>query len=134
MKSEGFISYEYVFDNFQEGDSFYDRKLLKFEFLSKKDFGLIKQINLIDENGKFSSVYNYTKLSRILISMGLFKRLKKCIFWDKQILLTEKMADDILDDTNNQIIEEYIEMLKNGVENGIISNDEYNELIHSINN
>ena len=107
-----FISYEYIYNNFKDGDVFYDRQLRRFEFVEVKDLGMVKEIISIDEEGNFCSVYNYTKLSRILLSMSMFKRAKKWIFWDKNVLLIEQCADELLDDEHENIIDEYKKILQ----------------------
>lgn len=127
-----FISYEYIFNNFKDGDVFYDSQLRRFEFVEVKDLGMIKEIISIDEEGNLCSVYNYTKLSRILMSMGMFKRAKKWVFWDKNLLLTEQCADELLDDEHENIINEYKNMLSEGFNNGLISEKEYHELLENI--
>lgn len=128
-----FISYDYIFNNFKEGDIFYDRELRRFEMVKTFTHGLIKEIVIVDENGYESSVYNYTKLSRIILSTGLpFHRIKKSIFWDKLILLSEECADELIEEEQGDIIIEYKDMLKDGVETGIISKKEYKELIENI--
>ena len=127
-----FISYEYIFNNFKDGDVFYDRQLRRFEFVEIKDSGVVKEIISIDEEGDFCSIYNYTKLSRILLSMGMFKRAKIWILWDKNVLLTEQCADELLDDEHENIIKEYKNMLSEGFNNGLISEKEYHELLENI--
>jgi hypothetical protein len=128
-----FISYQYIFDNFKNGDVFYDKELQRFEFVEKKQYAnSLKEIKIIDHEGSDASIYNYTKLSRILLSMGYSGNLKKSIFWDKNILLTEDFADSLLDEQHENIIIEYKNMLEMGVKNGLISKKEYKELIDNI--
>jgi len=124
-----FISYDYIFDNFKEGDVFFTKDLKAYFFMWKLKNGIIKELRIIDEDDVESSVYNYTMVSRILISMGLVKRIKQTIYWDKSILLSKECADELLDKQHDKIIIEYKTMLEDGKKNGLINEKEYKELI-----
>ena len=123
-----FISYDYIFDNFKEGDVFFTKELKAYFLLEKSKNGIIKELIVVDEDEVESSVYNYTMVSRILISTGIVKRIKQTIYWNKSILLTKECADELLDNQHEKIVTEYKSMLEDGKKNGLISEKEFKEL------
>jgi predicted N-acyltransferase len=128
-----FISYEYVFNNFHPEDSFYDKELMRYEVIQTSlNNGMVKEIKVVDESGSISSIYNLTKLTRILLSMGITSRIKNYIFWDKPLLLTEDFADKLMDEQHKDIVDEYKNMLLDGVQKGLISDKEYRELMSRV--
>ena len=127
-----FISYEYIFNNFQPEDVFYDKELRKYTVTKIIKNGSIKEIRVIDNYSTVSSIFNYTKLTRILLSMGISSRMKDYVFWDKPLLLSEDFADELIDEQHKEIIEEYKNMLSDGLQKGLIGETEYIELLERV--
>jgi len=127
-----FISYDYIFNFLKPGDIFFDKELKGFYLLEKIENGILKELKIVDEDGSCFSIYNYTTVSRILLSMGIFKRIKQTIYWDKSILLSEEFANELLDKQHEEIVIDYKNMLKDGMKNGLITEKEFNELIERL--
>ena len=127
-----FISYDYIFENFKEGDVFFTKELKAYFLVCKLKNGIIKELIVVDEENIKSSIYNYTMVSRILISTGIVKRIKQTIYWNKSILLTKECADELLDEQHDKIVTEYKTMLEDGKKNGLISEKEFKELIERL--
>ncbi len=124
-----FLSYDDIFEKLEIGDFFYDKNLQRFQVLDKLTTNFfIKELIFDDDDGNLKSIYNYTKLTRFLISMGINKNLQKNSFWNKTILLTEESANKLILKKQNDIIIEYNKLLKIGFQTGIINQEELKEL------
>jgi hypothetical protein len=118
------ISYKIISETYKIGDSFYDKYLNKYTVFLKYKEHDDEVIIYEDENGKKFNVHFLTRGSRLLLSLGINK-IKISIYWDKRLFYTEKQGNMLKRIKKIKILEEYNQIMKDGLESGIITQEEY---------
>jgi len=118
-------------------DVFYDRELNEYRILNTHDNnGKIKSVTFQIvirskdkiELGKELTVYNVTLRSRILLSLGI-NNIKPSIYWDKRIFLSKNCGQILKEMNSADILVEYERTLKDGLDNGFLTEEEYDNLL-----
>jgi len=132
-----FISYKDIYDSSYMDDVFYDRELNEYWILNTHDNnGKIKSVTFQIvirskdkiEFGKELTVYNVTLRSRILLSLGINK-IKPSIYWDKRIFLSKNCGKILKEMNTDEILVEYEKTLKDGFNDGFLTEEEYKTLL-----
>ena len=120
-----FISYKHIFRYYKKGSVFYDKDLNEYQLSSKFFYYGTRAIIFVDLNEKKTTIHEITWGSRILLSLGISKKIKESIHWDKKLFLTKKYAQKLKQLNEEQILIDYENTLEEGLEKGIITKEEY---------
>jgi len=133
-----FISYQNIFDLSYMDDVFYDRELNEYKIINTHENGKIKSVTFQIvirskdkiEFGKEITVYNITLRSRLLLSLGInINNIKTSIYWDKRIFLSKNCGQILKEMNTVDILVEYEKTLKDGFDNGFLTEEEYKTLL-----
>lgn len=118
------LSYKDIYETYNVGDVFYDKDLKRYHVLSCYYEHEDKVIIFTDTSGQETVIHNLTFGSRLLLVIGINK-IKISIHWDKPLFFNKEQAEILKSINMDNIIDEYDKFLKDGLDKGIITEEEY---------
>jgi hypothetical protein len=133
------LSYQKVFESYEPGDYFYDGDLKRFTLVEKKWLPPVQVLCLKDDDGNISEVTNLSPGSNYIWKnlsnnwLKINKFLKTSYMWKIYSLHTKETGFDLLLLNEEHKEQKYEEHLKRGIEMGVITEEEYKELLNEFN-
>lgn len=119
------LTYKDIYNYYEIGNVFYDKNLNEY-YLIQKYFELDDQVIIYtDILGQQTIIHSLTLRTRLLLSLGINKVITS-IHWNKPLFYTFKQYQILKTIKMNDILKEYDTVMKDGLEKGIITEEEYN--------